>query len=162
MAPRLHRAVAILVAISLAGCSSMPVPADILDKASPGRDVDRAEHNRLIDHPSPIVSAPAGLGLGIGTIIGIPLMVAALPITLALGIAAWSDDPKADNLKTIGNAIAWPDAVCAVGGAYALGGIPYLIIGDPDPAPRRVAPAPAAPVRPEPRDPPALPPLEDP
>src|SRR5688500_1917297 len=87
-------AVSLALVLSIGGCSSLPAPYEALDKASPGNDVSLAAHNTLIDHPSAIVSGPAGFGLGIGTSVGIPLMIAALPFTIALGIAAWSDDPK--------------------------------------------------------------------
>lgn len=152
---RARAGLAAALAFSLAGCSSSP--ADLVDKPAPGSYVEMAAHNKYLDHPSPAVSGPAGFGLGIGTIIGIPVMIAALPITLGFGIAAFTDDPKASNLQILGNAVAWPDAICAVGGCYAFGSIPALIVGDapatsrsPRPAPRATTPdlmpsAPSAP-----------------
>lgn len=122
---------AVALSLLVAGCSSLPSPADVIDSPSPGSYVERASHNELVRHPSSAVSGPAGVGLGIGTIVGIPVMIVALPVTLPLGIAAFADDPRSKNLDVIGNAIAFPDALCAVGGAYALGGIPYAIVGDP-------------------------------
>ena len=127
--------VVLTIAVALAGCSSLPSPADLVDKPSPGNFVGLASHNKFVDHPSAAVSGPASLGLGLGTIIGIPIMVAALPITLALGITAFTDDAKVSNLEVLGNAIAFPDAVCAVGGAYALGSLPYAIVGPSTRAP---------------------------
>jgi hypothetical protein len=62
-------------------------------------------------------------------------MIVCLPITLPLGIFAFSDDPKVSNADILANAVAWPNAVCAVGGCYALGGIPYMIVGDPTSSP---------------------------
>ncbi len=137
---------AILLALvsALTGCSSMPSPADVIDKPSPGSYVEMAAHNKLIDHPSAVVSGPAGFGLGLGTIIGIPVMIVALPVTLPLGIAAFTDDPKTSNLQILGNAIAFPDAICAVGGAYAFGGVPYMIVGD-EPKQSRAVRAPVVP-----------------
>jgi hypothetical protein len=127
---RKPHALAIVLALSCAGCSSMPSPADLIDKPSPGDYIGLASHNKLVDHPSAVVSGPSALGLGIGTLIGVPIMIAALPITLPLGISAFTDDPKMSNLQVLGNAIAFPDAVCAVGGAYAFGSVPYAIVGD--------------------------------
>src|SRR5437773_1908873 len=124
-------AIALALAVGLAGCHSY-TPADLIDKPSPGSYLNKAEHNKLIDHPSPAVNVPAALGLGLGTIVGVPIMILALPITLPLGIAAFSDDPKVSNADILANAVAWPNAVCAVGGCYALGGIPYVIVGDPN------------------------------
>ncbi len=124
------RALSLVLAFTLAGCSSMPSPPDLLNKPAPGDYVSLASHNKLVDHPSAAVSAPASVGLGLGTIIGLPIMIVALPITLPLGISAFTDNPKVSNLDILGNAVAWPDAVCAIGGAYAFGEIPYLIVGD--------------------------------
>src|SRR5689334_9610015 len=121
---RARAALAATLAISVAGCSSSP--ADLIDKPAPGSYVELAAHNKYLDHPSAAVSGPAGFGLGIGTIIGIPIMIAALPFTLAFGIAAFTDDPKTSNLQILGNAVAWPDAICAVGGSYAFGAVPAL------------------------------------
>ncbi|HZV02201.1 MAG TPA: hypothetical protein VFF73_36165 [Planctomycetota bacterium] len=123
--------IAIALALSVAGCSTSP--ADLLDKPAPGNYVELASHNKYIDHPSPAVSAPAAVGLGLGTIIGIPVMVVALPVTLGFGIAAFTDDPKTSNLQILGNAVAWPDALCAVGGCYAFGAVPNMIVGDAPP-----------------------------
>jgi len=125
------RLVAAALAVACAGCSSSP--ADLIDKPSPGSYVELAAHNKYIDHPSPVVSGPAGFGLGLGTIVGIPVMIAALPITLGFGIAAFTDDPKTSNLQILGNAVAWPDALCAVGGCYAFGAVPNMIVGDAPP-----------------------------
>lgn len=118
-----------LVLLLSGGCSSLPTPADVVDRPSPGNYIGLASHNKLVDHPSPAVSAPAALGTGIGTLLGIPIMIVALPITVPLGISAWSDDARTSNLQVVGNAIAFPDAVCAVGGAYAFGSVPYAIVG---------------------------------
>src|SRR5579883_408069 len=108
--------IAIALALSVAGCSTSP--ADLLDKPAPGNYVELASHNKYIDHPSPAVSAPAAVGLGLGTIFGIP---------------AFTDDPKTSNLQILGNAVAWPDALCAVGGCYAFGAVPNMIVGDAPP-----------------------------
>ncbi len=138
---RTRTAIAAALALSITGCASSP--ADLLDKPAPGSYVELAAHNRYLDHPSPAVSGPAGFGLGIGTIIGIPIMIAALPFTLGFGIAAFTDDPKVSNLQILGNAVAWPDAICAVGGSYAFGALPALIVGEAPPKGVR-GPAPAA------------------
>jgi len=130
------RSLTAVLTLALAGCSSSP--ADLVNKPAPGDYVTLAAHNKYLDHPSPVVSGPAGFGLGIGTIIGIPIMIAALPFTLGFGIAAFTDDPKTSNLQILGNAVAWPDAICAVGGSYAFGALPALIVGD---APARTRPA---------------------
>jgi hypothetical protein len=138
---RTREAIAAAVALALAGCSSSP--ADLLDKPSPGSYVELAGHNKYLDHPSTAVRAPASVGLGIGTIVGIPVMIVALPVTLGFGIKAFTDDPKESNLQVLGNAVAWPDAVCAVGGCYAFGALPNLIVGDaPGKAARTTAPPP--------------------
>jgi hypothetical protein len=163
---RVRVSIAGVLLLAFGGCSSVPSPADIVDKPSPGSYIELAAHNKLLDHPSVAVAAPAGLGLGLGTLVGIPIMIVALPITLGFGIAAWTDSPKADNLKILGNAVAWPDAVVAVGGCYMFGGIPYLIVGDSSSASRKAAtrvmppPAPDA-VRPDvrPEEPPIPPSL---
>lgn len=121
----------LLAAVALApACSSVPNVADLANKPTPGSYIEMASHNKLLDHHSAVVSGPAGLGLGLGTIIGIPVMILALPVTLTLGITNCSSDPKVSNLEIIGNAIAWPDAACAVGGCYALGYLPYMIVGE--------------------------------
>jgi hypothetical protein len=143
------RTLAIALVFGLAGCQSLPSPADILDKPSPGNYIGLASHNKFVDHPSPAVAGPASLGVGIGTLLGVPIMVAALPITLPLGISAFTDDPKVSNLKVLGNAIAFPDAVCAVGGAYAFGSLPYAIVGDPRQSQSRQVAAPSAPPVPD-------------
>ncbi len=149
-------AVVAALAISIGGCSTSP--ADLIDKPAPGNYVSLAAHNRYLDHPSPAVSGPAGFGLGLGTIVGIPVMVVALPVTLGFGIAAFTDNPKTSNLEILGNAIAWPDAVCAVGGCYAFGAIPKMIVGDAPTATRQPVAAPAAPAPPakDPGPPPGL------
>jgi hypothetical protein len=132
---RARGALASALVLSLGACSSSP--ADLINKPAPGSYVELAAHNKYLDHPSPAVSGPAGFGLGLGTIIGIPIMIAALPFTLGFGIAAFTDDPKTSNLQILGNAVAWPDAICAVGGSYAFGAIPELIVGEAPPkAPR--------------------------
>jgi hypothetical protein len=153
-------AIVAALALSIGGCSTSP--ADLIDKPSPGNYVSLAAHNRFLDHPSPAVSGPAGFGLGLGTIIGIPVMVVALPVTLGLGIAAFTDNPKTSNLEILGNAIAWPDAVCAVGGCYAFGAIPNMIVGDSRTASHKaVATAPAPPPGPPQKDPGPPPGIEE-
>ncbi len=115
------RVMLLSLALGLAACAS----------SGPSRD--------LVDHPSLAVSGPATAGYLVGSVVGVPVMIAALPVTLAIRFAVWlqaGDDTNADEV------IVLPQVACAKGFSYAVGGLPWLIVGDPPPPAR----APAMPV----------------
>ncbi|HZV02440.1 MAG TPA: hypothetical protein VFF73_37385 [Planctomycetota bacterium] len=110
----------VLALVVMVGCVEAPAP---------GQCVDRFGENRFIEHSSRAVSVPAAIGTGIGTALGLPFAIIAAPVTIPLGFVANANDPTRSNLDVVVTSLIWPDAVVAVGGAYALGWVPERVVG---------------------------------
>ena len=117
----------LLLALLLSGCC-------LTERGRTPMDV--ALHNPLIESHALYVSAPARFGSIIGTIVGVPVMLACLPITLAIRVCAYF--PEGDD-RGEPNVMELPHAACALGFSYAFGFLPSLA------APEEVRPVPVDP-----------------
>lgn len=80
-------------------------------------------HWGMVEHPRTVVKYPARVGSTVGQIVGFPVTVALLPLSLALGRGASADDA---GKVWVG---FYPFVACRDTGAIIGGSIPWLLFG---------------------------------
>lgn len=101
MLNRIAKSICVAVAaMTLAGCANFFDPID-----------------ELVDHENPLVSGSASVGAAVMGVVGVPVAIVALPVSIPVGMAC---DASLAPLA--------PMFAVAQVGAIALGGLPWLLL----------------------------------